>query len=57
MLHCCLFDELIISVVPILVGDGTRLFKDSRPEQELELVSIKNFESGLVQTHYKMKDI
>ncbi|MFN6944281.1 MAG: dihydrofolate reductase family protein [Cytophagaceae bacterium] len=51
-----LFDELILSIVPILVGEGTRLFKNGRPEQELELISTKSFESGLVQLHYKMKE-
>ncbi|MEM9833855.1 MAG: dihydrofolate reductase family protein [Bacteroidota bacterium] len=50
-----LFDELILSVIPILVGDGTKLFKNGRPEQELKLVSSKNYDSGLVQLHYKMK--
>jgi len=48
-----LVDELIISVIPILVGDGTRLFKDGRPEQRLELISTKQFDKGLVQLHYK----
>ena len=47
-----LFDELIISVIPVLVGDGIRLFHDGRPEQELECVSVKSFETGLVQLHY-----
>lgn len=51
-----LIDELIISVIPILVGDGTRLFKDGRPEQTLELISTKQFEKGLVQLHYKRSD-
>lgn len=50
-----LFDELIVSIIPILVGDGVKLFKDNRPEQELELVSVKNFDSGLVQLHYTIK--
>jgi dihydrofolate reductase len=48
-----LIDEFIISVVPILVGNGTRLFKDGRPEQRLELISSKQFDSGLTQLHYK----
>jgi len=47
-----LIDELIISVVPILLGEGTRLFKDGRPEQALKLVSTKQFDTGLVQLHY-----
>ncbi|GAA0193942.1 dihydrofolate reductase family protein [Fulvivirga kasyanovii] len=50
-----LIDEMIISVVPVLVGNGTRLFKDGRPEQQLELVNTKTFDTGLVQLHYKRK--
>ncbi|WP_421896052.1 dihydrofolate reductase family protein [Marinoscillum sp.] len=50
-----LIDELILSVIPILVGDGTPLFKTGRPEQLLELKESKSFESGLVQLHYAMK--
>ncbi len=51
-----LIDEFIISVIPILVGSGTKLFKDGRPEQKLELVSIKSFDKGLTQLHYKRAD-
>lgn len=48
-----LIDEFIISVIPILVGNGTRLFKDGRPEQKLTLVSVKTYNKGLTQLHYK----
>ncbi|TDH21684.1 dihydrofolate reductase [Segetibacter sp. 3557_3] len=48
-----LVDEFILSIIPVLVGAGTRLFGDDRPEHTLKLVSIKQFESGLVQIHYK----
>lgn len=47
-----LFDELIISIIPVLLGDGIRLFGKSFPEQKLQLVSSKSFEKGLVQLHY-----
>lgn len=50
-----LIDELIISVIPIMVGNGTRLFKDGRPEQRWMLVNTKPFETGLVQLHYKKR--
>ena len=50
-----LIDEFIISVIPVLLGNGTRLFKDGRPEQILELVKAKTFETGLTQLHYKRK--
>ena len=51
-----LVDEYIISVIPILLGDGIKLFKDGRPEQKLELVSAKQFGKGLTQLHYKRAD-
>lgn len=55
LLKLDLIDEYIISIIPILLGNGTRLFKDGRPEQLLELISSKSFETGLMQLHYKRK--
>lgn len=55
LLKSDLIDEFIISVVPVLVGNGTRLFKDGRPEQQLEFVNAKTFDTGLTQLHYKRK--
>jgi dihydrofolate reductase len=52
-----LIDEFVISIIPILVGNGTELFKAGRPEQKLELVSVKSFDKGLTQIHYKRADI
>lgn len=51
-----LIDEMIISVIPILLGNGTRLFKDGRPEQKLKLVNVKAFDTGLTQLHYRRAD-
>ncbi|MCL1672931.1 MULTISPECIES: dihydrofolate reductase family protein [Bacteroidota] len=51
-----LLDEFIISVIPVFLGNGTRLFKDGRPEQILEFITVKTFETGLAQLHYKRKD-
>lgn len=50
-----LIDEFIISIIPILVGSGTRLFNDGRPEQKLKLISTKKFDKGLAQLHYITK--
>lgn len=50
-----LIDELIISIIPVLLGDGVRLFKDGRPTQNLQLVSTKQFEKGLTQLHYNIE--
>jgi dihydrofolate reductase len=51
-----LIDELILSVIPVLLGEGIRLFKDGRPEQKFELVTSRQFDTGLVQLHYKSID-
>lgn len=50
-----LLDELIISVVPVLLGDGIRLFQDGRPELGAQLLEVKHFDTGLVQLHYQLK--
>ena len=50
-----LIDEFIISVIPVFLGNGTRLFKDGRPEQSLEFLTAKTFDTGLTQLQYKRK--
>lgn len=50
-----LIDEYIISIIPIILGDGKRLFKGGIPGIGIEAVSSKQFESGLIQVHYKRK--
>ncbi|MFN8209412.1 MAG: dihydrofolate reductase family protein [Bacteroidales bacterium] len=47
-----LIDELIISVIPVLLGEGIALFQGGRPEMKLKLIDCKSFETGLVQLHY-----
>lgn len=49
-----LVDEMIVNVIPITLGSGIRLFSGGTPEQHLELVETRNFDSGLVQIHYRM---
>lgn len=51
-----LIDEFTISVIPVLLGNGIRLFKDGRPEQSLEFVTAKTFDTGLIQLLYKRKE-
>lgn len=50
-----LIDEFTISMIPILLGGGTRLFKDGRPEETLEFITVKTFETGLVQLKYERR--
>jgi len=46
---------MTISIIPVLLGEGVRLFKDGRPEQKLQLTSAKSFDTGLAQLHYVRK--
>ena len=48
-----LIDEYIISIIPIVLGDGKRLFLGGIPTTNIELISSKPYKSGLVQLHYK----
>ena len=49
-----LIDEYIISVIPIILGKGIRLFESSTDEQLLTLQSSQSYPSGLVQMHYRV---
>lgn len=55
LLKSDLIDEFIISIVPVLLGNGIRLFQDGRPEQLLEFIGVKSFDTGLTQLHYRRK--
>lgn len=48
-----LIDEYIISVIPVLLGSGIRLFDSNGEMKYLELIESKSFSSGLVQMHYR----
>jgi dihydrofolate reductase len=48
-----LVDELYLSYIPVLLGDGISLFKQGNPLQKLEPQTVKTFDTGLVQLHYR----
>lgn len=50
-----LIDEFIITIIPILLGEGIPLFKGRSNEKNLELIDVKTFDTGLVQLYYKRK--
>jgi len=50
-----LIDEYIVSVIPIILGDGKRLFLGETPSINLKAVSSKHFETGLIQLRYIRK--
>lgn len=50
-----LIDEYIVSVIPVSLGDGKRLFHGGTSKIDLELLNSESFETGLVQLHYRRK--
>jgi dihydrofolate reductase len=50
-----LVDEIILSVHPVILGNGIRLFEGDMPRHDLKLLSIQSFPSGLIQFHYVVK--
>ncbi|CZR02526.1 dihydrofolate reductase family protein [Trichococcus ilyis] len=48
-----LIDSYTVSLIPILLGEGISLFKESQKELPLKLVDAATFDSGLVQLTYE----
>lgn len=48
-----LIEECVISIIPMILGGGIRLFQDGLPETKLKLISTETFPSGLVQLRYQ----
>lgn len=47
-----LIDEIVLSIVPILLGNGIRLFENGQNPLSLQLLSARSYASGLCQLHY-----
>ncbi|MDH4199302.1 MAG: dihydrofolate reductase family protein [Spirochaetia bacterium] len=55
MMQRDLLDEMIISVIPFMPGNGIRLFQEINKEHKLRLMDSQLFSSGLVQLHYLLE--
>jgi dihydrofolate reductase len=55
MLKEKLVDEIQLSVHPLLLGNGTRLFRSMNSRMPMELTKCTQYTSGLVQLHYRPK--
>ena len=49
-----LVDDMTVTFVPILIGNGLRLFGEIDSDIDLKLVTSQAFDSGLVSNHYKL---
>ncbi len=49
-----LIEDIILTTVPTLIGDGIPLFGEIDEDIDLELVNAKSFASGMVQSHYRL---
>ena len=49
-----LIDELIITIIPIVLGEGIPLFAKGCGEHKLKLLNTKSYDSGVVQLHYQL---
>ncbi|MDD9720893.1 dihydrofolate reductase family protein [Sulfitobacter sp. PR48] len=50
-----LITEMVITSVPVLLGEGRRLFGKVAADISLRHEGTKSFPSGLVQSHYRIK--
>jgi len=51
-----LIDEMLITIIPIVLGGGYPLFSELSKELEFELIESKIFLNQMNQNHYKRKD-
>ncbi len=50
-----LADDIRISILPIILGDGTPFFNHTGPEQSLHLKDVTAYKSGMVELWYEIK--
>jgi dihydrofolate reductase len=50
-----LIDDITISIIPVLLGEGIRLFDDGVPPRNLLLTASQAFPSSLVQVSYEAR--
>lgn len=48
-------DEIIVSVTPVLIGDGIPLIARRHRHTLLDLQAVERFEDGVAQLHYRVK--
>jgi dihydrofolate reductase len=54
LINAGLVSEITLSIIPVLLGDGIRLFDNGLTPHNLTLIDSKSFTSGLVQLKYTL---
>ncbi|HEY9204434.1 MAG TPA: dihydrofolate reductase family protein [Candidatus Methanoperedens sp.] len=49
-----LIDEIVLTLIPVLLGDGIRLFDNIHERFNLFLTDVKRFDKGMIQLVYKL---
>ncbi|MEX2028362.1 MAG: dihydrofolate reductase family protein [Candidatus Curtissbacteria bacterium] len=49
-----LVDEIVVSIQPVVLGEGIPLFGSYKPQLKLKLLSVNQDIEGVVQNHYKV---
>ncbi len=57
LLRLQLFDKIHLSIVPVLFGNGVRLFQGNYPSDDFQLIDSKSYDTGLVKLIYHRKRI
>lgn len=55
MLNHDLIDEMIITIIPIILGNGIVLFSEISKESEWEIATFQKYTNGITQVHYTKK--
>jgi dihydrofolate reductase len=50
-----LADEVVYSILPILIGDGISFFENLDRDVALHLVEVKAYVSGMVELRYEVR--
>lgn len=54
-LRADLIEDMVVTIVPILLGEGRRLFGATSGDIDLDLIEARAYPSGLLRTQYRVR--